>query len=542
MDISGYQRGGRAGRAAHLTQSTWAYHSDPAGKRKRRKGLSTGARIVLLLLFLAAAWTGIRRAMRQEPAAATNGSNGGKAGSKAGGQAGSRVGAKGGGKAGKGVATKPAAKAPVDPAVAAKLDAALEARIERMMRINPTYRGPGKVDAFPHMADASRVLLASAGRLAWYRYDTDELRVLHEGAGFYYGAFTGGERDVLGGPATLWVVSRPAAAGSHDELLHLGLDSGKELGRTQLDSAFTHDAVRRRERVFVASTGDGRVLELEYPSLSLLQAHALFSPEQHISTLGPDASGKLWAVLHNQGAPSSDIVQVDLGEAKELARISGVGDRAQGLVFWDRYILTLDSGGGALVRADPVSGDTAKLWQAGDSAVLLRGLCVVDDIAFFGICPQVSPQQRSDPSVSCELAAFDLKSSLLLWRRRLDTKGLLNIVAAPHLQVESTTYSANTRPLVSYRDKPSYLAAFEAAQQWAAQQEREAQGAQQQLVAQQQAEQAAQAGGEAAGGAGEARQQQQEGAAAAANAAAVAAANQQQQQQQQQGAAQAKLR
>lgn len=303
-----------------------------------------------------------------------------------------------------------------------------------------------------------------------------------------------------------------------------------------------------------------------------LQAHALFSPEQHISTLGPDASGKLWAVLHNQGAPSSDIVQVgsragvpdgtwrpklagafnsvpcrtvaqcklpatahtplapalpcapqvDLGEAKELARISGVGDRAQGLVFWDRYILTLDSGGGALVRADPVSGDTAKLWQvgsgfgcvwmrsrptavanmcnkfaqsellfgaglavwgaccdfnmncypfmpqAGDSAVLLRGLCVVDDIAFFGICPQVpnaagwllavavcslpdvllrvwyesrphhrcacctprpqvSPQQRSDPSVSCELAAFDLKSSLLLWRRRLDTKGLLNI-------------------------------------------------------------------------------------------------------------------
>lgn len=203
----------------------------------------------------------------------------------------------------------------------------------------------------------------------------------------------------------------------------------------------------------------------------------------------------------------------------------------------------------------------------------------------------MSPQQRSDPSVSCELAAFDLKSSLLLWRRRLDTKGLLNIgglgataglplacavaasrhacldsqptcsrvpeltlplcscptclsstaVAAPHLQVESTTYSANTRPLVSYRDKPSYLAAFEAAQQWAAQQEREAQGAQQQLVAQQQAEQAAQAGREAAGGTGEAQQQQQEGAAAAANAAAAAAANQQQQQQQQ-GAAQAKLR
>lgn len=115
-------------------------------------------------------------------------------------------------------------------------------------------------------------------------------------------------------------------------------------------------------------------------------------------------------------------------------------------------------------------------------------------------------------------------------------------VAAPHLQVESTTYSANTRPLVSYRDKPSYMAAFEAAQQWAAQQEKEAQGAQQQLVAQQQAEQQAQAVGGEAGGAGEGQQQQAEGAAAAANAAAAAADQQQQQQQQQQGTAQAKLR
>ncbi len=34
-------------------------------------------------------------------------------------------------------------------------------------------------------------------------------------------------------------------------------------------------------------------------------------------------------------------------------------------MFWDRFILTLDSGGGALVRADPVSGESDKLWQVG---------------------------------------------------------------------------------------------------------------------------------------------------------------------------------
>lgn len=236
MDISGYSRGGRGGRSAHLMQSTWAYHSDPAGKRKRQKGLSTGARAVLLLLFLGAAWAGIRRAMRHEPAAATNGGGGSKAdaaasGNAARGGAGKAAdqGAAAAAKGGKGAA--PVAKAPVDPALAAKLDAALEARIERMMRITPAYRGVGKVggwgtgaaatvnhftpialllqpaacsqwalrwhvvlspnhsctsllqvDTFPHLGDASRVLLASSGRLAWYRYDTDELRVLHEGA------------------------------------------------------------------------------------------------------------------------------------------------------------------------------------------------------------------------------------------------------------------------------------------------------------------------------------------------------------------------
>ena len=51
-----------------------------------------------------------------------------------------------------------------------------------LTRPPPPHPPPPQVDTFPHMGDASRVLLASAGRLAWYRYDTDELRVLHEGA------------------------------------------------------------------------------------------------------------------------------------------------------------------------------------------------------------------------------------------------------------------------------------------------------------------------------------------------------------------------
>ncbi len=48
--------------------------------------------------------------------------------------------------------------------------------------------------------------------------------------GVYYGAFPGAEHDVLGVPSTLWVVSRPPG-GAADTLLHLDLESGRELGR-----------------------------------------------------------------------------------------------------------------------------------------------------------------------------------------------------------------------------------------------------------------------------------------------------------------------
>jgi hypothetical protein len=65
--------------------------------------------------------------------------------------------------------------------------------------------------------------------------------------------------------------------------------------------------------------------------------------------------------------------------------------------------------------------------QLGDASRFLKGLAVVDDIAFFGIAPRSPRGGRDDPSLACELAAFDLRERLLLWRRQMPTRGLLNI-------------------------------------------------------------------------------------------------------------------
>ena len=65
---------------------------------------------------------------------------------------------------------------------------------------------------------------------------------------------------------------------------------------------FAHDAVRLGDRVYVASTGDGTILELTYPSLSVVHRHQLFTAAEHLNGLAPTGDGAtMWAMLHNRG-------------------------------------------------------------------------------------------------------------------------------------------------------------------------------------------------------------------------------------------------
>jgi hypothetical protein len=47
----------------------------------------------------------------------------------------------------------------------------------------------------------------------------------------------------------------------------------------------------------------------------------------------------------------------------------------------------------------------------------LKGLAVIDDIAYFGIAVWQHRQQRDDPHSDSELAAFCLRGMTLLWRQ-----------------------------------------------------------------------------------------------------------------------------
>ena len=101
-------------------------------------------------------------------------------------------------------------------------------------------------------------------------------------------------------------------------------------------------------------------------------------------------------------------------------------------------MVTLDSDGGRLL-ATPVTthelargaaptGAALEVWRA-EGECFLKGLSVLDDVAYFGLSP---PQRRMVRlRVNTTLVAVDLRSGRELYRRALPTLGLLNLVGHP---------------------------------------------------------------------------------------------------------------
>lgn len=54
-----------------------------------------------------------------------------------------------------------------------------------------------------------------------------------------------------------------------------------------------------------------------------------------------------------------------------------------------------------------------------DVKKFLKGLVVIDDVAYFGIAPHAERQARAEPNMDCEIAAVHLETGHLLFRRKV---------------------------------------------------------------------------------------------------------------------------
>lgn len=56
--------------------------------------------------------------------------------------------------------------------------------------------------------------------------------------------------------------------------------------------------------------------------------------------------------------------------------------------------------------------------QVPDAGKFLKGLVVIDEVAYFGIAPHAERQARAEPDMDCELAAVHLETrQLLFWHK-----------------------------------------------------------------------------------------------------------------------------
>ena len=84
----------------------------------------------------------------------------------------------------------------------------------------------------------------------------------------------------------------------------------------------------------------------------------------------------------------------------------------------------------------------------------LKGLIVVDDVAYFGISPPMARQGRDAPNVACDLVAVDLLRKTQLFRHKVATRGLLNVISAPQLSHASTFVAQYTGASTSQPQAP----------------------------------------------------------------------------------------
>ena len=292
---------------------------------------------------------------------------------------------------------------------------------------------------------ARRLILASHGRLMWLDVDTRATEVIHSGRGVYYGVFPA---DASG--SQIWVVSRPhnwRPSETREALLKIDLRTNELVDEVEIATHFTHDAVRSGDYVFVADTGGGGVVEYAFPAMTKTGRSAAVTVKEHVNTLAPAGDARnphlVWALLHNLGP--SKLVLLDLEKGERVREIERVGTKAHGLVPWEGGFVILNSGEGQLCLFTPPDaaappdprGAMEVLWTDQDRT-FMKGLTVIEGVAYFGIAEFGNRANRDDASKTAEVGAFDLRRREFLWRVTVETRGLLNIVAAPHVAEHST--------------------------------------------------------------------------------------------------------
>ena len=238
-------------------------------------------------------------------------------------------------------------------------------------------------------------------------------RVVHTGRGVYYGIVNTEDPNIE------WVVSRGAAT---EALLKIDMISGELLDEKPIPSKFTHDCIRHGDKVYIADTGNGRIVILNYPGLDVYKILNIFTIQNHINTLFyDDATDVLWCLLHNHGKSILVGVDPETGERRET--YTNVGFQSHGIVKWRNGFLVLSSAESRLIF---ITRRTTEVLFTDTRGTFLKGLMMIGNKVYFGASPPFPRNNRGDPGLMCDIICVDPATRQMLSRTKMETRGLLN--------------------------------------------------------------------------------------------------------------------
>lgn len=298
------------------------------------------------------------------------------------------------------------------------------------------------------------ILVSTFNELFWYDVATGNARLVHTGAGRYYGVGVADRRlwFLDRRQPCLYAVSRPDQA-KDDKLLVIDPATGRTLGRYQLASRDTHQMIRHRRRLLVVDSYRGRLLAYRTFPMSLARVYGDYGHAAHVNSVRIMADG-IYLLCHNFG--KSVLVRLDPKSGAGTDRYPDVGTQAHDIVPYGGAFIICDSLAGGLIRVDRATRACRTLWA--DEGHWTKGLVIHQGVAYFGLSRPAERQNRY--AVECEIGAFDLAEGRLLWRRPVGRPGLVNSLAtrgslegerrgivppALRLHVESRAGSADER-------------------------------------------------------------------------------------------------
>jgi hypothetical protein len=269
----------------------------------------------------------------------------------------------------------------------------------------------------PALEPAGEILVASFNDIYWYSPADGGVRPVHAGEGRYYGIAAGPTAE------TLYAISRPDQQ-KKDLLLQIDAAGDGTRARHALDSQDTHQMIRHGAALWVTDTFVGRLLEYHIvPELSPGRVFAHFTHADHVNSVRIGHDG-IYLLCHGFGI--SRIVRMH-SISGDIERVySDTGREAHDLAPCDEGFAVCDSGHGGLAVFDRESGAFRTVWA--EEGAWTKGLLVTGRTAYFGIS---RPTPREDRyKTPCDLAAVDLNSQKLLWRRPLPRPGLVNFLTS----------------------------------------------------------------------------------------------------------------